>query len=306
MRNAYVRALYDIASKDNRIFILTADIGIFAFNRIKEDFPDRFYNLGVAEANMMSIAAGLALSGKIPFTFGIAPFVTMRCLEQIRIDICYQVLPVKIVSVGGGFVYGAQGTTHHAIEDLGILRTLPEIVIICPADPIETEKATYATMDLERPTYIRIGRNNEPSIYKKDYDFKIGKAVIMREGEDITLISCGLVVRNVLEASEELAKDNINARVVNMHTIKPIDHEMILRCAEETGAIVTVEEHNIIGGLGSAVAEVLAEEIGFGIPFRRIGIEDTFCRFHADYPVLQERYGVSKKNISKVAKELLS
>ena len=306
MRTAYCKTLYEIMSRDERVFALTADIGFRNFDEIIADFPDRFVNVGVAEADMMGIAAGLALSGKIPFTFTIAPFVTMRCLEQIRVDLCYHNLPVKIVGAGGGFVYGSQGTTHHAIEDIGILRVLPHMTVISPADPVEVSEAVRASMDLDGPVYIRIGRNNEPVLDSGDCSFQIGQAVTMRGGDDITIIAHGLVVKNSLVAADILDSEGVSARVVNMHTIKPIDREMILRCAKETGCIVTVEEHNVIGGLGSAVAEVLAEEFDHPVGFKRLGLNDTFLRIHAEHAELQQEYKLDANGIALAAKMLLS
>jgi len=304
MRTAYCKELYEIMSRDTRVFALTADIGFRNFDEIMAEFPDRFINVGIAEANMMGIAAGLALSGKIPFTFTIAPFVTMRCLEQIRIDLCYQNLPVKIIGAGGGFVYGPQGTTHHAIEEIGILRTLPHMTVISPSDPVETRKAVRAAMDLDGPAYIRIGRNKEPVLYPDDYDFRIGRAVSLREGSDMAIISHGLTVKNSLDAADVLSFRGIRARVVNMHTIKPIDREMILNCAQECGCILSVEEHTIIGGLGSAVAEVLAEECSGEVLFKRLGVNDTFMRIHAEHALLQQECGLDCGGITHAA-ELL-
>jgi transketolase len=292
-------------ARDKRVFALTADIGFRNFDEIIADFPDQFVNVGVAEADMIGIAAGLALSGKIPFAFTIASFVTMRCLEQIRIDLCFQKLPVKIIGTGGGFVYGPQGTTHHAIEDIGILRTLPHMTVISPADPVETGKAVCASIQLDGPVYIRIGRNHEPILYSGNYNFKIGEAVTMRKGDDVSIIAHGLVVKNSLEAADILAREDISVRVVNMHTIKPVDREMILKCAEETGCILTVEEHNVIGGLGSAVAEILAEELFRPVLFKRLGLKDTYLRIHAEHSHLQQKYGLDSNSIADAAKRLL-
>lgn len=305
MRTAYCKALHAIMTSHPNVFALTADIGFRNFDHIIADFPKRFINVGVAEANMMGIAAGLALSGKIPFTFTIAPFVTMRCLEQIRVDLCYQQLPVKIIGAGGGFVYGPQGTTHHAIEEIGILRTLPGMTVISPSDPIETEKAVQASMEIEGPVYIRIGRNREPRLHADDHTFRLGKADILRTGEHLSIIAHGLVVNNALEAADMLAREGIQVRVVNMSTIKPIDRAEILRCSTETGAILTVEEHNIIGGLGSAVAEILAEESIHPVQFKRMGLHDTYIRMNAEHVELQHAYGLDSQSIAQAAKRLI-
>ena len=305
MRTAYCQELHELMKEDERIFALTADIGFRNFDQIIADFPERFVNVGVAEADMMGIAAGLALTGKIPFTFTIAPFVTMRCLEQIRVDLCYQKLPVKIIGAGGGFVYGPQGVTHHAIEEVGILRTLPEMTVICPADPEETKRAVRATMELDGPAYIRIGRNREPSVYADKHEFKIGKAIEMRKGRDITIFAYGLVVYNALKAAQVLSNTGIETQIINMHTIKPLDKAVILQCAKDKRAIITVEEHNIIGGLGSAVAEVLAEENFHSVTFKRLGLKDTFCRLHAEHADLQNEYGLDAEGIIKEVRSII-
>jgi len=305
MRTAYCMALHEIMQKNNRVFALTADIGYRNFDDIIADFPKRFINVGVAEANMMGLAAGLAMFDKIPFTFTIAPFVTMRCLEQIRVDLCYQKLPVKIIGAGGGFVYGPQGVTHHAIEEIGMLRTLPNMTIISPADPVQTGKAIYATMEIDGPVYIRIGRNNEPAVYPAKYAYQIGKADILLEGEDISLIAHGSMVKNSLDAASILSQEGIRAKVINMHTVKPVDRKEILRCAKKTSGIITVEEHNVIGGLGSAVAEVLAEESVCPVFFKRLGLNDTYLKMTAKHADLQHEYGLDCEGIALIAKQLL-
>ena len=305
MRTTYCNTLHDLMLCDERVFALTADIGYRNFDTIIADFPDRFINVGIAEANMIGIAAGLALSGKIPFAFTIAPFVTMRCMEHIRVDLCYQNLPVKIIGAGGGFVYGSQGTTHHAIEEIGMLRVLPHMTLISPADPLEVKKAVRGSMALDGPVYIRIGRNNETILHLDDFHFQIGQAITMREGNDLTIIAHGLMVKNSLLASEILAREGISARVVNMHTIKPVDLDMIIACAEETKAIITVEEHNVIGGVGSAVAEVLSENLVHPILFKRLGLNDIFLRMHATHEELQQEYSLDSNAIALAAKRLL-
>lgn len=305
MRNAYCRMLHKIMAKDPSVFALTADIGFRNFDAIRRDFPERFINVGVAESNMIGVAAGLTLSGKKVFVFTLAPFVTMRCFEQIRVDLCYQQLPVKIIGAGGGFVYGHQGTTHHAVEDVGILRTLPHMNIICPVDPIETSKAVKASMDVNGPVYIRIGRNNEPVLHEKDYTFKMGESVLMCEGHDVTIIGSGTILKNALDAAAALKHENISVRVINMHTIKPIDRKRIIESARETKVILTIEEHSIIGGLGSAVAEVLAEEACGVVKFKRLGLNDVYCRIHADYLDLQKEHNLCKDAIGSSIKHLL-
>ena len=275
MRDAFNAELHRIAANDPEVLLLTADIGFKVFDQFRADYPGRFINMGVAEANLMTVAAGLAMSGKRPFVYTIIPFLTMRAFEQIRVDACIQNQPIKIIGVGGGLAYGILGPTHHSIEDVAILRALPNMTVLVPCDPIETGLAIRAAYEHPGPVYVRLGKNGEPNLHKQKYDFKIGQAVVMREGADATLIVAGPIAHLGLKAAETLSKQGIQMQVVNMHSIKPIDTEAILRAARETKAILTLEEHNIIGGLGSAVAEVLAEEAA-GVAFKRLGIRDTF------------------------------
>jgi len=292
MRDAFNDELYDIAASNPEALLLTADIGFKVFDRFREDFPDRFINVGVAEANMMSIAAGLSLSGKRPFVYTIIPFLTMRAFEQIRVDVCIQNQPVKTVGVGGGLAYGILGPTHHSTEDVAILRSLPNMTVITPCDPLESRKATRAAFEHPGPVYVRLGRNGEPPLYTGDYDYQIGRAVTMRQGTDATIITSGPVTKLGLDAAERLSAEGVEVRVLNMHTIKPIDQDPILRAAAETKAMVTVEEHSVIGGLGSAVSEVLAEG-GTPIPFKRVGVQDRFC-----YGVGGQEYHLRQQGIT--------
>ncbi len=276
MREAYVKALAEEGLKNETIFGLVADIGTFTFDDFKKACPERFINVGIAEANMIGMAAGLALEGKIPFVYAITPFVTARALEPIRVDVCYQNLNVKIVGCGSGFSYSTLGATHHATDDIAIMRALPEMVILSPADPRETKGVVKAAVKHRGPTYIRVGRSGEPNFTPENHDFQMGKAVILREGKDFTIIGTGSLLYNALTAAEELKKDGLDCGVINMHTIKPIDEKSILKAAQETKGIITLEEHSIVGGLGTAVSEVLAEN-KIAIPFKRMGLQDCFC-----------------------------
>lgn len=306
MRNAFVRSLHQIARKDERVFMLIADLGIFMFDDFKRDFPTRFVNVGVAEANMMGIAAGLALCQKVPFVYTIAPFVTMRCLEQIRVDVCYQNLNVKIVGIGGGLAYGVQGTTHHAIEDMAIMRALPNMTVISPSDPVEAGKATTAIAGHAGPVYLRLVREAEPRVSREDREFVIGEAPVLREGKDVAIVATGVMVSKSLAAAEQLGReDKIEVTVINAHTIKPLDKETILAAARRTRTVITAEEHSITGGLGSAVAEVIAEEAPGEVQFKRIGLRDTFCWDCGEHRYLQERYGLSEAHIAATVRDLL-
>lgn len=301
----YGLELVELARKNKNIVALTADlakstkIGVFF-----QHFPERAFNFGVAESNMMAAAAGLAVSGKIPYasTFGV--FASLRCAEQVRTDIAYPNLNVRIIGTHSGVAFGQGGTTHHSTEDIAIMRSFANMTVIVPADGIETAKAVRASIDWQGPIYIRIGRGFEPPVHSDmDYNYQIGKACLLREGSDITIIACGVGVLPAIEASDELKEEGMSVRVINMHTVKPIDKEVILQAARETKAIITVEEHNIIGGLGGAVAEILAEN-GCGVKLKRLGIPDVYSAI--GYPEdLYQKYGIDIDGIENAVREML-
>ena len=276
MRTAFIDTLCEMAEQDERIWLLTGDLGYSVLERFASRFPRRYVNVGVAEQNMTGVAAGLALCENVVFTYSIANFPTLRCLEQIRNDVCYHNLSVKIVAVGGGFAYGTQGMTHHATEDLAIMRALPNMTVIAPGDPVETRLATRAIVNRPGPCYLRLGKAGEPVVHQTPPAFTIGKAITVREGSSVTLISTGGMLHNALQAAELLTQQRIQARVLSMHTLKPLDSDTVLAAARETGAIVTIEEHSVSGGLGSAVAQILAELPTRDIRFRSLGIPDMF------------------------------
>jgi transketolase len=275
MRTSFIETLCELAAADERIWLLTGDLGYSVLEPFQRRFPERYVNVGVAEQNLTGVAAGAASCGRIVFTYSIANFPTLRCLEQIRNDVCYHELPVKVVAVGGGFSYGAQGYTHHGLEDLAVLRALPGMTVVAPADPHETRAATRAIAALPGPCYLRLGKAGEPLVHPTPPPFELGKAIRAREGGDATLISTGGMLKFTLAAAERLAVGHgVQARVLSMHTLKPLDVEAVNAAARETGAIVTVEEHSVVGGLGSAVAEALAEADSPCCPFRRFGSPD--------------------------------
>ena len=275
LREAYGRALLELGRRNENIVVLDADLsGSTKTKMFAKEFPNRFFNMGVAEQDMIGTAAGLAASGKIPFASTFAIFAAGRAWEQIRQSVAYAGLNVKIVASHGGITVGHDGGSHQAIEDIALMRILPHMAVIVPADAIEMEQVIYTIAEYEGPVYVRGSRVNFPLIYNGDYHFQLGKGSIIREGEDITIIATGLMVHHTLEAAKELENCGISARVINMSTIKPIDKELIIESAKITGAIVTAEEHLIIGGLGSAVCEVLSES--YPVPVKRIGIEDRF------------------------------
>jgi len=304
MRTAYLDALYDLASRDKKVYALISDNGAIVYDRFRKDLASQYLNLGISEANMLGMAAGMASCGKIPFAYTIGAFLAYRAFEFIRNDICLQNQNVKIVGTGAGEVYSALGPTHHSTEDLGGLRSLPNLVILSPASPMEVRKATIAAYEHEGPVYLRLGTNKEPEIYCKDYSFEIGKGVTVKEGKDITLISTGSILKDVLDVAEQLRKEEIQARVINIHTIKPIDKEIILQAAEETGKIVTIEDHNIIGGLGTAVAEVLAESDS-NVAFKRLGLQG-FSSGYGTYAQVKEMNGIGLERVYNEIKLLMN
>ncbi len=301
MRNVFIHTVYETAKRDTRIMLLTNDLGYSVFEQFAADLPTQFLNMGVAEQNMVGVAAGLAMEGMKPIVYSIVPFATMRPFEQIRNDICYQNLNVKIVGVGAGFSYGTYGHTHHGLEDIGILRTLPNMTIVAPGDPVEAELATEAMMKYTGPVYLRLGKAGEPKLYSKKPKFTIGNGIIVSDGIDVSLIATS----TMLERAITVAKTLRSVRVVSMHTIKPLDTRLVLDCAKKTKAIVTLEEHSVIGGLGSAVAEVLAEQ-GVSVPFKRIGVADRFTKGMGLQEYMRKLNGLSVEQIIKAVSQLIS
>ena len=303
-RESYGKALAQYG-KEFDIVVLDADLSKSTKTEtFKKEFPDRFINMGIAEQNMMSTAAGLASCGKIVFASSFAMFAAGRAFEQIRNSICYPNLNVKIGATHAGISVGEDGATHQCIEDIGIMRTIPNMVVINPADDVEARAAVKAAILHNGPVYLRFGRLATSVLYDEDtYKFELGKGVLLKDGTDVTIIATGLMVEKALEAKEILEKDGINARVIDIHTIKPIDREIIVKAAKETGAIVTCEEHNVIGGLGSAVAEVLCEECP--VPMERVGVKDIFGKSGVPAQLLKE-YGLTAEDIANSAKKIVA
>lgn len=279
MRTSFVEELCELASTDDRVWLLTGDLGYSVLEPFAEEFPGRFINAGVAEQNMTGVAAGLALSGKVVFTYSIANFPTFRCLEQIRNDVCHHNLDVKIVSVGGGLVYGPQGYTHHGVEDLAVMRILPNMTVIVPADPIEARLAIRECVSRPGPFYLRLSRSGDPAIHDRIPRFEVGRAITVRDGGDVTLVSAGTMVGIALEAAEMLSEDGIDSRVLDVHTVQPVDEEALRKAAAETGLLATLEEHSEVGGLHAAVLEATAREpatcLRFALPSRAEGISGS-------------------------------
>jgi len=303
-RVAYGEELVELGHEDERIVVLEADISKSTQTRFFADaFPTRFFQMGVAESNMMMAAAGLATTGKIPFASTYAVFGSMRACEQVRTFIAYPHLNVKIAVSHGGITPGNDGVTHQATEDLGIMRTIPGMTVIMPADYYATRKLVHAAAYYKGPVYLRFTRDPVPIIYGEDEEFVIGQGKLLREGQDVSLIALGDMVWVALEARDVLASQGIEAEVIDMHTIKPIDRELILRSAVKTRRVVTLEDHQINGGLGSAVAEVLGEELP--TPMRRIGLRDTFAE-SGEYRLLLKKYGMDTTHVVEAVKELMS
>jgi transketolase len=300
----YGKILVELGRKNKDIVVLTADL--MRSNKTGEffrAFPERSFNVGIAEQNLFGIAAGLARAGKIAFASTFAAFASMRACEQVRTDIAYNKLPVKIVATHSGLSMGTGGPTHFATEDVAIMRSMANMTVIVPADSIETARAVAACVDWPGPVYMRIGRGLEPPAYENDqYDYEIGKSVLMRNGSDITIICCGVGVLAAIETSRALEQEGLSVRVINMHTIKPIDREAVIKAAKETKYIITAEEHNIIGGLGTAVAEVLAEE-GASVKLKRLGVPDEYSEI--GYPeFLYNRYNLDPQSMLAMVKQL--
>ena len=303
-REAYGKALAALANTNENVVVLDADLSKSTKTAdFKAVAPERFFNMGIAEGNMMGVAAGLSTCGKIPFVSTFAMFAAGRAFEQIRNSICYPKLNVKVCATHAGLTVGEDGASHQAIEDISLMRSVPNMVVINPADDIETEAAIKAVAEMEGPCYVRLGRMAVSRVNDEtNYNFIIGKGITLAEGNDVAIIATGIMVEAALEAKEELAKEGINARVINIHTIKPIDEELIIKAAKETGVIVTAEEHSIIGGLGSAVAEVVSEKCP--VPVLRVGVKDTFGESGKPNELL-EKYGLTSKDIVNKVKKAL-
>ncbi len=305
MRSVFNRVLVEIAKQDPRIYMVLADIGYGEIEPFAETFPERFINCGVAEQNMAGVACGVALEGNLAITYSIANIPTLRCLEQIRNDSCYHNANVKIVIIGGGLAYGALGVSHQATEDIAIMRALPNMVVVCPCDFAEAEAATHAMIAHHGPVYYRCGYKKEPPVHQGPIDFRFGRAIQVREGRDLTLLFTGTIGNQAAEAAEELSREGIQCRVVSMHTVKPIDREAILAAAAETGGIVVVEEHQLSGGLGGAVAEVLADACAAPKRFLRIALPDVYVSRVGSHEWLLDQYGLSARKIAGSVRTLL-
>lgn len=299
MRDTFVRTLTELAAKDQSIELVTGDLGFGVLNPFWEKLPNQFTNAGIAEQNMTGLAAGMALCGKIVFTYSIGNFPTLRCLEQIRNDCAYHHANVKIVCVGGGFVYGSLGMSHQATEDIAILRALPAVTVVCPGDLVEAEAATRAIAQTQGTCYLRLGRGGEKKIHDRVDDFQIGKAIRIGarlEHPDVVILSTGAILDAATEACETLRAQGVFVEQYSFPTVKPIDRDTILDCASRSKNMVSIEEHNLIGGFGGAVAEVMSK-IPETARLVRIGLNDLYCETVGNQSYLREQYGLSAQRI---------
>lgn len=298
MRDTFVRTLIEEAKKNKNIELVTGDLGFGVLKPYFEQLPDQFTNAGIAEQNMTSVAAGMALEGKVVFTYSIGNFPTLRCLEQIRNDCAYHNANVKIVCVGGGFVYGSLGMSHQATEDIAIMRALPDVAVFAPGDLTEAEEITRAIIDYPGTCYLRLGRGGEKKIHESIENFQIGKAISVQNGERVAILSTGAIFEEVEIACEKLKAAGIMPTVYTFPTVKPLDEEVILKCAAEHDLVVTCEEHNVIGGFGGAVAEIMAENPSRA-KLMRIGMSDQYCVKVGDQKYLRNEYGMSGEKITE-------
>lgn len=302
-RDAYGKTLVKLGEMNDNVVVLDADLSKSTkTNDFSKSFPNRFFNMGIAEQNLIGAACGLATAGKIPFASTFAMFATGRAFEIIRNSVCYPRLNVKICATHAGITVGEDGASHESVEDISIMRAIPNMTVVVPADGVETEKVILEAAKFNGPMYVRLGRSAVPTIFDDDYKFEIGKGTVLREGNDATIIACGIMVNEAILAYEELKSEGINVRVINMPTIKPIDRELIISAAKETGAIVTAEEHSIIGGLGSAVSEVVSEECP--VIVKKVGVKDVFGESGTPAELL-EKHGLTSKNIVSLVKDAL-
>lgn len=301
-REAYGEALKKLANSNENVVVLDADLSKSTKTaEFQKVCPERFFNVGIAEQNLIGTAAGLSLAGKIPFASSFAIFATGRAYEIIRNSVAYPKLNVKIAATHSGITVGEDGASHQALEDISLMRSIPNMVVISPADAIEAEKAVLKIAEYNGPVYLRLGRAKVPTIFDEDYEFEIGKGVEISGGKDVTIIATGIMVEKAIKAKNILKEEGISARVINIHTIKPIDEDIIIKAAKETKALITVEEHSIIGGLGSAVAEIVSEK--YPVLLKRMGIQDTFGESGKPEELI-EKYKLTENEIVKEVKSI--
>jgi len=306
MRATFINTLTELARNDSKIMLIIGDTGYSIFEKFEEEFKERFVNVGIAEQNFVSFAAGLAAMNMKPYIYNVASFMTLRALEQIVLDVCYQDNPVVLVGVGGGFAYAQAGPTHHACHDIATMSMIPNMTVVCPGDPIEMRETVIAVASYNRPVYIRLGRSENPQIHQNNINFKIGKSIKIQEGNDIALFATGTMLKDAVEICELLKIDGISTTLYSMHTIKPIDQEAILEAAKLHKAIFTLEEHSVIGGLGAAVSNVLVQFIcELNIKFKSYGVPDTFAPVTGSRDYLNQLFKIDPLSISEDIRKIL-
>jgi len=304
MRREVIRTIYKQALLDDKVIFITGDLGHDSINEFRKNLPKQYINAGIAEQNIIGIAAGLALSGHRVFVYSIAPFITMRCYEQIKVDVCYQNVGVVIIGVGAGYAYSTCGCTHHAIEDIAVMRALPNMSIYSPSNPPEARQITEYLISQSHPAYLRIGKGGE-ALPEKEYDIEINKGLVVMQGEDVTIFATGSILSEAIEANNILAKHGISAEVINIHTVKPLDEELITDRVGRRKGIFTLEEHNILGGLGGAIAEIICES---NLPtkpiFKRFGVPDRYNHQAGSQRFMRGCYGLNGEDIAHGIVEL--
>lgn len=304
MRRGFVNALIELAAKDKDVYLLTGDLGFNAFEPFIEKFPDQYINCGIAEQHMVGMAAGMALSGKKPYVYSIVPFLTFRALEQIRADVCYQNVNVKLIGVGGGFSYGSLGCTHVVMEDLAVMRTLPNMTVVSPSDMLETESLVYNMYKTQNPTYLRLTNAGQHVVHQTRPILNLGDPIVFKKGADLAVIVTGIQASFCIQIADELKKEGTEITVIGMPTLKPINEKMLLAAIGDSKKILTVEEHSIIGGLGAAVSEILEKHQWQG-SMKRLGIYDAFPTKVGTSDYLRTEYGLDKEGIKKTILALL-
>lgn len=304
MRNALTDELTALAAGDPRIVLLSGDIGNQLFDTFKRRFPDRFVNCGVAEANMIGMASGMALCGLRPVAYTISAFITARCLEQIRVDVCYHKAPVVLVGVGGGLSYASLGGTHHSCEDIAFLRMLPNMAVVCPGDPIEVRLALRAALRRDGPVFLRLGKKGEPVVHRQVPSFSIGRAIVLSSGRDVCLLATGTMLPVAMEAAQKLDREGLSAGVVSFHTVKPLDEALLADVFSRCSLVVTIEEHSVLGGLGGSVAEWMTEQPWLRARLCRIGTADAFLYEVGEQDHARRHFGLTSGDIARKALEM--
>ena len=298
MRKTCLNSVFDLAKDDKRVVFIGSDLGVGVLEVMQKEIPDRYFMEGVAEQNVIGIAAGLAMEGFIPFVNTIATFLTRRCYDQLAVDVCMQNLPVRLIANGGGLVYAPLGPTHLSCEDIAIMTALPNMTVVAPTDAVEMSRLIKDSIDYPGPLYIRMGKGGDPIVSKNDGQFKIGKAIILREPGEIAIIACGVTVSRALEAAEILEKKGVNCGVINMHTLKPLDSHTVKQVAKKVRYLITLEEHSIHGGLGSMICSLLLDRVEGPLPkVIRVGIPDEFPSSYGSQDTLMKKYGLGSKQI---------